>query len=490
MERPLLLEQAGFTPGITQDELEWKSIYFKAFEERLEVQVPSLTVQQLKTVVNTVRSNRESYLKNRSLSDVIEAMDRAVHLFLDPNSEFRKKANHLLPIVTGYDARMVSLGLTSYLKTFRRPQLLKFVQQDFPNPLLLDEFFPQSKGGYSKAFGPNLLLHVWAGNVPGLPLWSLLSGFLVKSASIGKVASAEPLFASLFLQALSEVDPKLAACCAIVWWKGGDEVLEEAALEEAEVVIGYGSNESLASLRSRTPITTRFLAYGHKISFGMAARESLDARRVQQTVHLAATDVMRYDQQGCYSPRLFFVERGGRVSPADFAQMMAQELRSFEQKYPRRLLSLEEATEVSHYIQSAEFELLQQNSDESSAVYGSSDSPWAVFYEERLRFLPSPAFRTIRVIAVDWLQDAIGILEPARDYLQTVGVAANPERLFDIANLLGEKGVTRICALGNMTAPEAGWHHDGRFNLLDLVRIVDIEESAQLAAEPLAPYVE
>ena len=26
-----------------------------------------------------------------------------------------------------------------------------------------------------------------------------------------------------------------------------------------------------------------------------------------------------------------------------------------------------------------------------------------------------------------------------------------------------------------MTAPEAGWHHDGRFNLLDLVEITEID---------------
>ena len=48
--------------------------------------------------------------------------------------------------------------------------------------------------------------------------------------------------------------------------------------------------------------------------------------------------------------------------------------------------------------------------------------------------------------------------------------------------------MTRIAAIGSMTAPEAGWHHDGRFNLLDLVRIVEIEQSAELAAEAFAPY--
>ena len=41
-----------------------------------------------------------------------------------------------------------------------------------------------------------------------------------------------------------------------------------------------------------------------------------------------------------------------------------------------------------------------------------------------------------------------------------------------------------------MTQPEAGWHHDGRFNLADLVRMVEIEQAAERAADALAPYAQ
>ena len=59
-----------------------------------------------------------------------------------------------------------------------------------------------------------------------------------------------------------------------------------------------------------------------------------------------------------------------------------------------------------------------------------------------------------------------------------------------LAEALGKVGVTRICALGHMTSPEAGWHHDGRFSLLDLIQMVDIEASAEAASEALAAYVD
>ncbi len=41
-----------------------------------------------------------------------------------------------------------------------------------------------------------------------------------------------------------------------------------------------------------------------------------------------------------------------------------------------------------------------------------------------------------------------------------------------------------------MTSPEAGWHHDGRFNLLDLVILTEIEHSAEAAADDFAAYVD
>ena len=69
-------------------------------------------------------------------------------------------------------------------------------------------------------------------------------------------------------------------------------------------------------------------------------------------------------------------------------------------------------------------------------------------------------------------------------------MAVEPARLYTLSERLGRVGVTRVCALGAMTAPEAGWHHDGGFNLRDLVRITEIEAAAERAADPLAPYAQ
>jgi hypothetical protein len=479
-------ETAAYLPGLKAEDVAWQTLAFVGPSSRVEVAVPVLSEAQIVALAQRVRSASQHYLKSLTVAQIVDTIDSAVHRLLDPQDPWRRKADSLLPLVTGYDPEMVRLGLTAYLKTFRKPQLLRFLAEDLGNPQLLDGFVPRSKGGFSRALGPDLAVHVWAGNVPGLCLWSLVCGLLVKSGTLGKVASAEPLLAGWFAQLLVEVDPGLADCLAVVWWKGGDAAQEKVFFGQAELVLAYGGNAALADVRRQVPVTTRFLPFGHKLSFGMVAASALDARKAPKAAQQAAYDVMRYDQQGCYSPQVFYVARGGKISPDAFSRYLAHELSALEKKYPRRKLGLAEAAELASWRQAQELQGLAAGGPE---LAGQGD--WTVVFDSRLQApSPGPLNRSVRVVAVDRLDDVVLLLAPHRAFLQTVGVAAAPRELFALAEQLGRAGVTRICALGQMTAPEAGWHHDGRFSLLDMVQMVDIDQSAEIAAESLAPYVD
>ena len=483
-----MTERAGYLPGLTDDEVDWQILRFGGTDGPLEVAVPVLTDTQMQTMAERVRVASRDHLKTLTISQIIDIIDRAVARLLDRKDPYRRKAEEILPIVTGYDAEMIRLGLTGYLKIFRKPELQKFTAEDFANQLILDDFQPMPKGGFARAFGPDILTHIWAGNVPGIPVWSLVSGLLVKAGNIGKVPSAEPLFAGWFAQVLSEVAPEIADCFAVVWWKGGDTAREEALLKESDVVLAYGGNESLSAIRDRVPVTTRYLAYGHKVSFGAISRAALDTQKAADTAHQAAYDVVRYDQQGCYSPHVFFVERNGRISPQDFAQYLAHELETFEKKYPRRALSIGEARDMAAWRHGEE---IKSFASENRGLIGNADSAWSVaFVDDTEDLSPSGLNRTIKIVAVDALADIVPRIAPYKALLQTVGIAAPPAELYALSTALGIAGVTRISAIGHMTAPEAGWHHDGRFNLLDLVSITEIERSAEAAADTLAPYAD
>lgn len=479
---------AGYLPGLADDEVRWHTLPFASGGQSIAVRVPVLEPAQLTALARRVKQAAAFHLKPLPVSQVIAILDAAIARLLDPLDPYRQEAQRLLPAVTGYDAEMVRLALTGFLQSFRAPQLHRFVAEDFANPKVLDEFQPAAKGGFVRAFGPDLLVHSWAGNVPALPLWSLACGLLVKAGNVGKLPSAEPVFASLFARLLAEVHPPFADCLAVTWWKGGDAASAAAVFAEADTVLAYGGNEAVAQVRSQVPVTARFLGYGHKLGFGLVSRAALDAQRGMATARLAAHDIARYEQQGCYSPHQFYVQRGGKVDPRAFAHYLAAELAAQQQRYPRRALVLEEAAAVSGWRQSAE---LQALSDQGCELLGAPDAAWAVAYSDTPRPLaPTAGGRCVLVCAVDALQEVPPLVAPHARFLQTAGIACDPRELFVLAEALGRAGVTRVAALGAMTTPEAGWHHDGRFNLADLVRMVEVEQSAERAADRLAPYAQ
>ena len=477
-------ECACHLPGLDPRSLEWETLHFNQSGQDLKIRVPVLTGSDVKALTEYIRYHTKQSLAAYPVKRIVEIIDKAINRLLDRKDPYRQQMEQLLPLITGYDQEMLRLGLTQYLKSFRKTELQRFLAEDFPNPSILDEFQPLTKGGYGLAVGPEICAHIWAGNVPGLPLWSLVSGLLVKSGNIGKVPSAEPMFATWIARLLSEIEPELENCIAITWWKGGDRDVETALLADADIALAYGNNEALAALQSSAPITTRFLAYGHKVSFSLIGRETLDAAKASSTARLAAYDVARYDQQGCYSPQMLFIERGGSIAPRQFAQYLAHELAALEHKFPRRPLSISESSSIVAWRSAEEFAV-------DANVIGDVNGAWSVSYvEESDEIKPSELNRSIRVVAVDDLQEVPERIAPYKRLLQTVGIAVSPKRLLILSKSLGAAGITRISALGDMTAPEAGWHHDGRFNLSDLIRIVEIDGRTFLAADKLAPYAD
>ncbi len=486
--------KAGYLPGLNDAEVTWHRLNLGTPQAPFQVDVPQLNSAQMTALAQRVQDASRSHLKTMTVSDIVRVIDTVTARLLDRHDSYRQQLERLLPQATGFDAEMVRLNLNTYLQTFRGLQLQRFVAEDFANPKVLDEFQPRTQGGWTRTLGPELLVHVWAGNVPALPMWSFVSGLLVKAGSIGKVASAEPVFATLFAQLLAEVEPRWADCFAVVWWPSGNAdplSTERTAFALADVVLAYGGNEALQAMQARVPVTTRFLPHGHKLSFGIVSTAALSVHKGPGVARQAALDVVRYDQQGCYSPHVFYVQRGGALSPQDFAHHLANELAALQHKLPRRVLSLEEAAQVGAWREAHEFAALNaaEPGNTSLTVLGHADALSTVVFSDRpLPLSAGPLNRNVLVVAVDTLDEVMPLIAPQRDYLQTVGLAVAPEALLPLGQALGQAGVTRICALGAMTAPEAGWHHDGRFSLLDLVRMVDIEASTEHAAERFTSY--
>lgn len=443
-------------------------------EHTVELRLPRLSPALLREQVDGLLAARERHLAERPTQEIAETIGRVAERFLDPADPLRRAAEDALPAVTGYSPPMVRRGLDAMAAQWRSERLRELLRAEFADPGVLDEFRPRhGAAGQTRAFGPRFCFHVFSGNVPGVAVTSLVRSLLLKSATLGKTAAGEPLLAALFASGVAEADPGIGECLAVTYWPGGDEALEEVALERADAVVAYGGREAVSALRAHTPPTARFLAYGHRVSFGVVGREMLTGRSAAETARLAALEVAVWDQQGCVSPHLFYVETGGEVAPRAWAALLAGEMDAVEAQLPRGAISPGEASAIRQLRGQVEF--AQQAAPEGPEMHASrAGTSWTVLWDPDPAFQASCLNRVVRIKPVPSLGAVPAQIAEVAPLLQTVGVAAGPERTRELAAALGRLGASRVAPLGEMAWPPPTWHHDGRPALGDLVRWCDL----------------
>lgn len=442
---------------------------------------PRLTPAQLGAVLDRLLAARGRWLATATTRELIALLDAARDRWLARDYPPRVAAERALPPLTGYTAAMVRRGLDDYLGIFTRDNLKALVRAELGDLDILDAFRERRiVPGRARAFGPALTTHVFSGNVPGLAAQSLVMATLLKSASFGKLASGDPVFAGLFARSLIDLEPRLADCFAVTWWPGGAAPeLEAVAFGRAEAVIAYGGEEAVRAVARQTAPGARFVGYGHKLSFGLIGREALaDERHARRLAARAAYDCAKFDQQGCVSPHLFYVEEGAAVTPRDWAALLAAELARLGGNLPRGRLTAAEAAAVAAFRRDADFRASLD--PDAVALLAAEDGGATVVYDADPAFTATCLNRTVLVKPLPDAADLVPLLAPARAFLQTAALALDPARRDALADRLGAAGVTRICPVGKMPDPDPAWRHDGRFNLLDLVRFTDIEEGYPL----------
>jgi hypothetical protein len=425
----------------------------------------------------TLKRNRELYLADRSTASLVRTLSELAANWLEPEYPFRKMALTAEPHITGFSSATLARGLDAFFGQMTAQNLEELLLQDLGHNRRLDELCAspperaQDRAAWAR--GPEFLVQIAAGNIPIPALSSLVLGLLVRSAQFIKCGSGGAFIPRLFAHSLYEVQPKLGACLEIAEWAGGREELESVLYHEADCVTATGTDETLAAIRSKLPVHVRFLGYGHRVSFGYVTREALSGFSSSKLVARAAKDVVAWNQQGCLSPHLFYVERGGKVSDEAFAQLLADELARAEETEPRGAISAAAAAAIAS--RRAFYEVRAAHSPQTRQWASPQSTAWTVVYEADPRFQVSCLNRFVYVKPVADLTEAMQAADPVRGWVSTVGMAVTDERAQSLTTALGRWGVSRVCPLGQMQEPPLLWRHDGRPALGDLVAWTDWE---------------
>jgi len=417
----------------------------------------------------------------RALPDaaLLDAWTAAVEAFLDPGSPERRELESPLAALCGLSAAGLDAGLAAVLGGVRRRPAAALLERaavreaahgEARGALLADALLadacpaPTADGRVAvvdagqeapEAAVQGPVLVVLASNLPALAVQPLLPALALRRPVLLKSPTVEPLFAPAFVAALARREPRLAGALAAVTWPGGDAALEAPLLAAAGTVVAYGGSEALADLERRAA-GRRFVGYGPKVS--VAAIDLGDGGASAATLAAGlARDVALFDQRGCLSVVAVYVA-GGSGEAARFAAMLEAALSDLAVQWPPGPAALAALAAVQQARLEAELRGLPCPTLPPAAG--------TVLLEPEPALRPSPGLRTVRVHPLPGLDRLPEILAPWRGRLQ--GAALAGAAAWRLEPRLGELGISRFAAPGDLQSPDAFWHNGGIDPLLAL----------------------
>jgi hypothetical protein len=433
-----------------------------------------LTAGLITEACQTLKRNQERYLAGRSTENIIRLLARVAGEWLTGDFPFRREALEAGPDATGFSAEVLAVGLDQFFRQLTEENLEALLRQELGHAHRLDGFHPDEHNRHAVARGPHLLAHIAPGNIPNPALTAMVFGLLTRSAQFVKCASGGgAFFPRLFAHSIYELDHKAGACLEVAQWKGGSEALEAALFAEADCVVATGSDAALAAIERRIPRPARFIGYGTRVSFGYITRDSLE-KSAGEVVQKAAVDITAWNQRGCLSPHVIYVEDGGSVTADAFAALLAGKLDAVEKTFPRGQLKARDSASIA--TRRSFYEVRAAHSPETKMWASLESTAWTIIFENDPLFQISCQNRFIYIKAVGGLDQALQGAELVRDKISTIGLASAPMQTRELAQRLARWGARRICPLGQMQNPPLGWRHDGRPPLGDLVIWTDWEK--------------
>jgi len=318
-----------------------------------------------------------------------------------------------------------------------------------------------------------LVAHWLAGNVPLLGMLALAQAIVTRNANLLKAASSFSRVLPALLDGFRGLELRGAGgrvlrgddileSIAVVYFNRADQAAAEQLSALADIRLAWGGREAIESILNLPKrYGTEDVIFGPKLSFMVIGRETLASPRLlRKAARQAATDASVFDQYACASPHTIFVERGGALTPRDFAEALATEMAKAVIRIPKGPVDAGTAAKVESVRMRYEF---------TGELWRSAGTEWTVLYDEAPG-LAEPCYS--RVVTVRAVDDVMAAVPFAHKGIQTVGTALTGARKLDFANAASARGVERFPDLGRMTYFDSPW--DGLFPMDRMVKWVTL----------------
>lgn len=310
-----------------------------------------------------------------------------------------------------------------------------------------------------------VIFHIAAGNMDGLPAFSLAEGLLTGNINILKLPRADNGLSVEIISKLIEYEPALADFIYVFDTPSTDVHAMRKMAELADGIAVWGGNEAIAAVRALAPVGVKLIEWGHKLSFAYISGYSDKERELTAlAAHIAATKGLL-----CSSCQVIYIdtECDGALEKfcAEFLPILEREVGC------RNSVSIGERANSALLRYT---DMLEDILGETAIprVYKGRECSLTIGTDSELELSDMLCNVLVKKLP---RREIIPTLRRKKNYLQTAGLICTAPEREELTDILARSGVVRITTAGAMSEYFAGEAHDGEYPLRRYTRVVNIE---------------
>lgn len=303
-----------------------------------------------------------------------------------------------------------------------------------------------------------VLFHIAAGNVDGLPAFSVAEGLLAGNINVLKLPSGDSGMSVKLLSDLIAEEPSLADYIYVFDVPSTELATLKRLAHLADGVVVWGGDIAQRAARDMCDINTKIIPWGHKLSFAYATISASDEQLRTLACHICSTE-----QLLCSSCQGIYLDTDSSEELKKFARRFFDIFREENNRLGKANIAMRGRNAVELYTK-----ILEGAGNDVLTADGVS-----VEVCEGTELQLSKTHRNVWIKALP--RDCIvKTLKPNKGYLQTCGLLCPAEDKQTLANMLIRAGVVRqTCGDMSRTAFEKAY--DGVYPLREYTRIAEID---------------
>lgn len=306
------------------------------------------------------------------------------------------------------------------------------------------------------------LLHITAGNMDGLPAFSVVEGLLTGNINLLKLPSGDSGLSLALLKLLTDTEPLLSPYIYVFSIPSRDQDSIRALASLADGIVTWGGDEAIRAMRAMAPAGCKLMEWGHRLSFAYLSGEGREEELEALAGHIIKTGGLL-----CSSCQVIYLDTADWVRARRFC---AQFLPILERAAAQGHQTPGQAAQATLHGYEHQLELAVDGND--AQVFSGRGCSVTLCHDQMLELSPLHGNVLVKCLPREKLVQA---LYPQRGRLQTAGLLCPTEERQTLRALLSRAGVTRVTSAGHMSAPFLGECHDGEYPLMRYLRLVDVE---------------